>query len=163
MTTAASAALAGLRTKLSFAAKGPAVVDDPLLAAWTGPHGGFPRFDKIKVANIKPSLMKAMELNRAEIAAIASAKEPATFANTIAVLENSGRELTRGGNLFNVYRSTMSDKAVQALELELAPIYAAFQDEIVQNEQLFARVKAVYDGRASAKLTPEQLRLVEVI
>ncbi|HET9621654.1 MAG TPA: M3 family metallopeptidase [Kofleriaceae bacterium] len=138
------------------------MTDDPMLAPWTGPHGGFPRFDKIKVESFKPSLMKAMDLNRAEIAAITAVKEPATFANTIAAYQDAGRPLARVGGLFNIYSSTLKDKQVQALELELAPIFAAFGDEIIQNEALFARIKAVYDGRASAKLTPEQVRLVEV-
>ena len=57
----------------------------------------------------------------------------------------------------------MNDKAMQAIEKEMAPILAAFADEIIQNEALFARIKAVYDApREAAKLTPEQLRLVEV-
>jgi peptidyl-dipeptidase Dcp len=161
-TAAAGAALAAFRPLLSFA-KGSAVTDDPLLAPWTGPHGGFPPFDKIKVADFKPSLVKAMDLYRAELAAIASAKEPASFENTIAALEDAGRPFNRASNVFNVYRSTMADKTVQQLETELAPMYAAFQDEITQNEAVFARVKAVHDGRNTAKLTPEQLRLVEVV
>ncbi|HSR98051.1 MAG TPA: hypothetical protein VLM79_13415, partial [Kofleriaceae bacterium] len=90
-----------------------AATDDPLLAPWTGPHGGFPRFDKIKVPAIKPALLKGMDLHRAEIAAIASSAEPATFENTIAALEAAGQPLTRAGNLFNVYRSTMSSKPMQ--------------------------------------------------
>jgi len=161
-TTAASAVLAAFRNTLSFA-KGSAVTDDPLLAPWTGPHGGFPRFDKFKVAELKPSLLKAMELNRAEIAEIASAKAPATFANTIAALESSGRPLNRASAVFGVYRSTMNDEVMQQIESEMSPLFAAFQDEITQNAALFARIKAVYDGRASAKLPPEQLRLVETV
>ena len=162
VTTAASATLAAFRTKLSFA-KGSAVSDDPLLAPWTGPHGGFPRFDRFKVADFKPSLLKAMDRNRAELAAIAGAKEPPTFANTIVALENAGRPFNRATSAFGVYRSTMNDKTMQGIETEMAPLYAAFQDEITQNEPLFARVKAVYDSRAAAKLDPEQLRLVEVV
>ncbi len=162
VTTAASATLAAFRNQLSFA-KGSAVSEHPLLAPWTGPHGGFPRFDKLKVAEFKPALLKAMDMSRADVAAIAAAKEPATFENTIAALEDAGRPLNRGSSIFNVYRSTMADKTMQALEMELAPLYAAYQDEITQNEALFARIKAVYDGRATAKLTPEQLRLVEVV
>jgi len=161
-TTAATAVLAAFRNKLSFA-KGADVTDDPFLAPWTGPHGGFPRFDKFKPTEIKPALMKGMDLNRAEIAAIATAKEPATFENTIAALEDVGRPLGRAGSVFNVYRSTMNDKAMQQIEQDMAPILAAFQDEITQNEQLFARVKAVYDARQTSKLTPEQLRLIEVV
>ena len=40
---------------------------------------------------------------------------------------------------------------------------AAFRDEIVQNEELFARLKAVYAARADANLSPEQQRLAEVV
>ncbi|HEX4418628.1 MAG TPA: M3 family metallopeptidase [Kofleriaceae bacterium] len=161
-TTAATAVLVAFRNQLSFA-KGNAVTDDPLLAPWTGPHGGFPPFDKVKVESFKPSLMKAMDLNRAEIAAIAATKEPATFANTIAALEGAGRPFNRATSVFNIYSSTLKDKTMQQLEIELSPVFAALRDEITQNEALFARVKAVYDGRASAKLSPEQLRLVEVV
>jgi len=160
--TAAAAALAALRHKLSFA-KGRTVTEDPLLAPWTGPHGGFPRFDKIKVADMKPALMAAMTLYRGEIAAIATARPAATFQNTIAALDDAGRPFTRVMSVFGVYRSTMNDPTMRKLETEMAPVLAAFQDEITQNAALFARVKAVHDGRAAAKLTPEQLRLVEVV
>ncbi len=159
--TAAAVVLAALRRHLSFA-KGTAVTDDPLLAPWIGPHGGFPAFDKVKVESFKPAMLKAMDLSRAELAAIAGAKEPATFANTIAAMESVGLPFNRVSRIFDVYASTMKDKSVQALEVELSPLLAAFQDELIQNGALFARIKAVYDGRASAKLTPEQLRLVEV-
>src|SRR5439155_20534729 len=71
--------------------------------------------------------------------------------------------VTRAGNLFNVYRSTMNSKPMQKIEQDMAPILAAYADEVIQNEALFARIKAVYDGRAAAKLSPEQLRLVEVV
>jgi peptidyl-dipeptidase Dcp len=161
-TAASAAVLIAFRNKLSFA-KGAGVTDDPLLAPWTGPHGGFPRFDKIKIAAIKPALMKGMDLQRAEILAIASSKDPATFDNTIAALENAGRPFIRANNLFNVYRSTMNDKAMQKIEQDLAPVLAAFFDEIVQNDALFSRIKMVHEGRKAANLSAEQLRLVEVV
>src|ERR1043166_2001494 len=161
-TAAATAVLATCRRALSFA-KGAAVTDDPLLAPWTGPHGGFPRFDKIKVADFKPALARAMDITRGEIAAIASAKAPPTFANTVAALDNTGRSLTRVTNIFNIYSSTMADSDVRQIEQEIAPTLAASFDDITQTEPLFARVKAVYDARATAKLTPEQTRLVEVV
>jgi peptidyl-dipeptidase Dcp len=52
---------------------------------------------------------------------------------------------------------------MQAVETEMAPLLSAFDDEIVQNKALFARLKAVYDARAKAKLSPEQQRLVDVV
>jgi peptidyl-dipeptidase Dcp len=139
------------------------VTADPLLSPWTGPHGGFPRFDKIKPTDLKPALMKAMDLMRAEIASLVGAKDAPTFANTIAAMEEGGKPFGRASSVFGVFRSTMNDKPMQALEAEMAPVLAAFSDEIVQNPQLFARVKAVYDGRQAAKLDPDQLRLVETV
>jgi peptidyl-dipeptidase Dcp len=161
-TAAATAALATLRNR-RWLAEGSTMTDDPLLAPWTGPHGGFPRFDLIKVDQFKPALMKAMDLARAEFAAIANAPAPATFDNTIAALESCAGAFTRVTRIFNIYRSTMSDPAMQALETEMAPVLSAFQDELTQNEAMFTRIKAVFDGRHAAKLSPEQLRLVEVV
>src|ERR1051325_10312536 len=114
--TAATAVLAAIHRLLSprwSFAKGTAVTDDPMLAPWTGPHGGFPRFDKFKPTDVKPALMKGMDLFRAEIAEISAAKDHATFENTIVALEDAGRPFGRVASVFNVYRSTMNDKAMQ--------------------------------------------------
>lgn len=135
----------------------------PLLQPWTGDHGGFPRFDGLDAASLEAALQEGMALARAEISAIASSSEPATFANTIAALEDSGRAFGRAGTLFGIYRSTMSDKAMQALEEKMAPLLAAFSDEVVQNPQLFARIRAVHDARDRAGLDADQRRLVEVV
>jgi peptidyl-dipeptidase Dcp len=163
LTTASAAGLVAFPRTSLFAKGAPAVTADPLLSPWTGPHGGFPRFDKIKPTDLKPALMKAMDLMRAEIASLVGAKDAPTFANTIAAMEEGGKPFGRASSVFGVFRSTMNDKPMQALEAEMAPVLAAFNDEIVQNPQLFARIKAVYDGRQSAKLDPDQLRLVETI
>ncbi len=133
---------------------------DPLLAPWTGAHGGVPPFDKIKPGDWKPAFEKAMAANKAEIAAIGATAGAATFANTIAALDDSARPLNRCGALFGVYTSTMADKPMQALESEMAPILSAFSDEILQDEKLFARIEAVH--KAADKLDPEQRRLTEV-
>jgi peptidyl-dipeptidase Dcp len=157
-------AIATIASSSLSLAKGDAdQMTDPMLAPFAGPYGGVPAFDKVKTADFKPAIAKAMDAFRKEITAITDVKEPATFDNTIAALEDAGRALTRGTNFFGIYVSTMNDKAMQEVEKELAPVLAAFADEITQNEALFARVKAVYNARQSAKLTPEQTRLVEVV
>jgi peptidyl-dipeptidase Dcp len=142
---------------------GPALDTEPLLAPWTGAHGGFPRFDRVKVDAFKPAMLKAMDLNRAEIAAISGNTAAPTFENTFAALDDSGRAFRRATRIFGVYTATLNDKRTQAIEAEMAPLLSAFGDEIVQNEALFARLKAVYDARSTAALSPEQLRLVEVV
>jgi peptidyl-dipeptidase Dcp len=139
------------------------MTDDALLAPWTGPHGGFPRFDRVQVADFQPSLLAAMDLHRAEIAAIAESAEPPAFDNTIAALELAGQPLRRASAVFGVYTSTMSSAEVRQLEQDMAPVLAAFSDEIIQNAALFARIQAVHAGRHAAGLTAEQIRLVEVV
>ena len=136
---------------------------NPLLAPWTGPHQGAPAFDKVAVADFKPALIEAMAENRAEMAAIAGDPAPANFGNTLAALENAGRTLDRVVALYGVWTSTLNDKTMQGVEQEMAPALAAFSDEVVQNAALYARVKAVYDGRETAGLSPEQKRLAEVV
>jgi peptidyl-dipeptidase Dcp len=134
----------------------------PLLAPWSGPHGGVPAFDKVKVADFKPGLEAAMTENLAEIAAIANNPKPATFDNTIVALERSGGTLDRVQAEYGVWKTTLNDKAFGAVETEMAPKMAAFSDQISQNAALFKRLEAVYNDPATKKLTPEQQRLVEV-
>jgi peptidyl-dipeptidase Dcp len=136
-----------------------APVLNPLLPRWTGPHGGLPPFDKVKVEQFKPALETAMAEQLAEIDKIARDPAAPTFENTIAAMERSGRTLDRVSNVYGVFSSTMSSPEFQVVEREMEPKLAAFGDQIVQNEALFKRIAAVYDTRDKANLTPEQKRL----
>src|SRR5207245_1190081 len=75
-------------------------VSNPLLAAWTGPYGGVPPFDKVKVEQFEPGLEASMAEALAEIDTIAGDPAPPTFDNTIAALERTGRTLDRVSNIF---------------------------------------------------------------
>jgi peptidyl-dipeptidase Dcp len=134
----------------------------PLLTKWGGPYGGIPPFGTVKAGDIKPGLLKGMELLRTEIKLIATNKAAPTFENSIASFEDSGRPFGRAQTFFGVYTSTMNDKAMRVVEAHMSPILAAFDDEITQNEPLFKRIQAVYEARATSGLTAEQQRLVEV-
>jgi peptidyl-dipeptidase Dcp len=136
---------------------------DQLLAPWTGPHGGLPPFDKVRVEAFGPALRAGMEMQRAEIAAIARNPASPTFENTIVALEEAGRPLERVRSVFGTYVRTMNVGPMRALETEMSPVLAAFGDEIVQNGTLFARIKAAYDARETAGLTSEQQRLTTVV
>ncbi len=145
---------------VALLATAPATPDNPLLRPWTGPYGGVPPFDQVKVEQFQPAIEAAMAEALAEIDAIANNPEPPTFENTIVAKEKTGRALDRVMAVFGVYGSTMSTPEFQAVELEVSPKLAAFGDRIIQNEKLFARIAAVYAGRDEAALTPEQNRLV---
>lgn len=145
---------------VALLATAPATPDNPLLRPWTGPYGGVPPFDQVKVEQFQPAIEAAMAEALAEIDAIANDPAPPTFENTIVAKEKTGRTLDRVMAVFGVYGSTMSTPEFQAVELEVSPKLAAFGDRIIQNEKLFARIAAVYAGRDEAALTPEQNRLV---
>ncbi len=132
---------------------------NPLLAPWTGPHGGVPPFAAVKVEHFKPALEAGMAAQLAAIGKITAEAAPPTFENTIAAMERSGRTLDRVGRLYGVWASTLSTPDFQAVETEMAPKLAAFSDQITQNPKLFARIAAVYEAREKSGLTPEQQRV----
>jgi peptidyl-dipeptidase Dcp len=140
-----------------------AVASNPLLAPWTGPYGGVPALDQVKVTDFKPAIEAAMAEQLAEIGRITAQKGKPSFENTILAMEDSGRTLKRVMTLFGIWSSTMADDAFQAVEEEMAPKLAAFDDGIVQNGALFARIRSVYESPKFKKLTPEQQRLTWVV
>ncbi len=133
---------------------------NPLLDEWSGPFGGVPPLDVARVEHFQPALEAAMAEELAEVDAIANDPAKPTFENTIAALERAGRRFGRVQTVYDIFSSTKSDDAFQAVENVMAPRIAEMADRIVQNEKLFARIAAVYEARRSSNLTPEQERLV---
>ena len=132
---------------------------NPLLEPWTGPYGGVPPFDRVKVEHFEPALAAAMQENLDEIERIAADPQPPTFENTIAAQERAGRTMNQVGAVYSVWGGNMSTPEFQAVEREMAPRLAGFSDRIMQNAALFRRIEAVYNSPDRAKLTPEQQRL----
>ena len=137
-----------------------AAIANPLLQPWTGPYGGVPAFDKVKVSDFEPALNAAMAMELKEIDAITSNRAAPTFENTIVAMEKAGKPITRFATYYNVWQSTMNSPDFQAVDTRLSPVIAGFQDKITQNAALFRRIDAVYNSPAKAKLSPEQQRLV---
>ncbi|MDP1631083.1 MAG: M3 family metallopeptidase [Caulobacter sp.] len=140
----------------------PVASTNPLTRSWTGPYDGVPAFDKVAVADFKPALEEGFARNLAEIDAIAANPAPATFENTIAAMEDAGRTLGDVGTYYGIWSSNLSTPAMQDVEQEMDPKFAAFGDKITQNEALFARIEAVYNSPEKATLTAEQQRLTWV-
>ena len=46
--------------------------------------------------------------------------------------------------IYGIWSVNLTTPEFQAVETEMAPKLAAFDDEIVQNAKLFARIEAVY-------------------
>ena len=135
---------------------------NPMLKPWEGAYQGIPAFDRVEVADVKPAMLKAMELSLEEMEAIASNSEPPTFENTIEEMERSGAPLDRAFAYYGVFSSNLSSPEFREVQSELAPLFSEFQSKITQNEALFQRVKTIYKNSKDEPLPSDQQRVVEL-
>ncbi len=140
-----------------------AMESNVLLKEWTGPYGGVPAFDQMKVEDVKSAMIRGMELNLKEIEAIADNKEAPTFENTIVEMERSGEALDRGFTYYGIFSSNMSSPEFREVQRELAPMFSEFRSKITQNEKLFKRVKALYDSSQVHPHDDDQQRVLELV
>lgn len=131
-----------------------------LLAEWTGPFQGVPAFDKVSLDGLIPALEEGMRLNLLEVEAIANNEAAPTFENTIVELEKAGGVLDRIFRYYGIWSANMSSPEFRKIQGEMAPKLSAFFSKISQNEKLFARVSAIYNGEEMKSLRADQQRVV---
>jgi peptidyl-dipeptidase Dcp len=122
-----------------------------------------PPFDKIKDEDFQPAIEAGMAQQQAEIQAIADNPDAPTFDNTFVAMEKSGQLFDRVMAAFNGVTGANTNPTLQKVKTIEAPKLAAHLDFIYLNTKLFARVAAIYEQRATLKLDPESLRLVEYL
>lgn len=136
--------------------------DNPLLQEWTGPYGGLPAFDSMKLEYLKEALVVGMKMHLAEIDAIANTTDKPTFDNTIAAMEKVGNALSRVFSYYGIWSSNLSSPEFREIQNEMAPKISEYNSKIIQNEKLFARIKAVYDAAQKNPLPADQQRVVQI-
>ncbi len=117
-------------------------------------------FSKIENSHFLPAITNLIEETRAEIDAITSNNEEATFQNTIEALENTGEKLDRVTSIFFNLNSAETNDEIQKIAQEISPMLTEFSNDTILNETLFERIKAVYKQRDSLKLSEEQKMLL---
>lgn len=122
---------------------------------------GTTDFSKVKTSDFKPALLEGMRQQLEEIKIIATNTEAPTFENTLVELEKSGQLLGRVSSSFNVLTGTETNDELQAVEEELSPKFAAHNDAIYLNTQLYNRVKTLYTQKEQLNLDTESNRLLE--
>ena len=140
---------------------GPEATANPFFEDWTALPFQAPPFERIKTEDFQPAFARGMSDHSAEIVAIATNAEPATFANTIEAMELSGAILNRVSSVFFNLTGSNTNEALQAIELDVAPKLARHNSEIYLNQALFARIDTLYQSRVSLGLAADQLRLLE--
>src|SRR5689334_1007762 len=141
-------------------APGSGMPENPFFESWTTPFG-IPPFDRIQAYHFPPAFDCGMQEQIAEIAVIAGAAAPPSFADTIEALERSGRLLERVSRVFFNLEASNTDDAIEAIARDYAPRLAQHQIRIALDPALFARIADLHAHRTSLGLDPDQLRLIE--
>ncbi len=136
---------------------------NPLLAEWTGPHGGVPAFDRMDLSQLEAGMLQGMDEHLAELDAIANTPEPPTFENTIVAMERSGKAIDRVRTYYNIWSANLSSPEFREIELRLVPKVSDYRSKITQNTKLFARIKQVHESEETAKRSPAEQRLVQLV
>lgn len=133
---------------------------NPLLAPWITPFEA-PPFGEIKPEHFAPAFEIAFNAHNAEIDAIAGNADEPNFANTIEAMERAGDTLDRVAAVFWNLTGSNTNDALQALEREWSPKFAAHSTGITTNTALFKRIDTLFAGKETLGLGAEQLRLLE--
>lgn len=133
---------------------------NPFFEDWTAPFSA-PPLDKIAPEHFVPAYDRALAEHSAEVAAIAANHAPPSFDNTVLALEKSGKLLTRVEGVFGNLTSSVTNEALQAIELEMAPRLSVHWSAILMHPVLFARLDALYQKRAGLGLDAESLKVLE--
>ncbi|HEX4401940.1 MAG TPA: M3 family metallopeptidase [Galbitalea sp.] len=122
---------------------------------------GLPPFAAIADDDYRPAFDRGLEEHLAEITAVADDSDPATFENTMILLERGGQLLERVSHVFFNKSSADSNDFTNALEEEMAPLLAAHSDAIRLNPRLYDRIKSLYERRSALGLDAESVYLIE--
>ena len=120
-----------------------------------------PPFSRISTPMYREAILEEIEKTKKEIQAIADNPEPSDFHNTIEALEFSGEQLEVITSIFFNLNNAETNKEMQQLAQEISPALSEFANDIRLNENLFKRVKAVYETRNDLDLSPEQSMLLD--
>lgn len=131
-----------------------------LVEKFNTPYESIP-FENIKQEDFKPAIEQAIEDAKNEINEIVQNTDPPNFVNTIVALENVGKKLTIISSTFFNLNSAETNDYLQNLAEEISPMLTEYANDIILNEQLFEKIKIVYDTTLKSKLSQEEVRLLD--
>jgi peptidyl-dipeptidase Dcp len=133
---------------------------NPFLVPYTTVYG-IPPFEEITTADFLPAIKAGIEEQKQNIYNIVRVRSTPDFDNTILPLENISPILDRVSGVFYHYSEAMTSDELDAVADEATPLLNEAANSIYLNDQLFQRIKQVYDNRDKLKLTAVQKRVVE--
>lgn len=153
----AAAALLLAASPMAMAQSAP---DNPFLKPYDTPYG-IPPFERITTAHFLPAIKAGIAEQNENILNITRNRATPDFDNTIMPLENLSPILDRVAGVFFHYNEAMNTDEFAAVADEAIPLLNKASNDLYLNDDLFQRIKQVYDTRDARRLTPVQKRLVE--
>ncbi len=135
------------------------MADNPFFNDYKTPFE-MPPFKAIKMKHYKPAFEEGMKAHLADIDRIIQNQEKPSFANTIEMMERSGKLLNKVSRVYYNIKGAHTNPELQALEREMSPILSAHFDKISLNEKLFARINQLWQQRDSLGLDGVQQKLL---
>jgi peptidyl-dipeptidase Dcp len=133
--------------------------DNPFFKEWETPHQ-TPPFGEIQAEHFLPAYEEGIRLQNLEFDAIVNNQENPTFDNTISAIEKSGQLLTKVNKVFSSLNGTDTDDEMQKIAEQNTAMLSKHIDDFYLNEELFKRIKVLYDQKESLNLTTEQSRVL---
>lgn len=121
---------------------------------------GAPPFDKIKVDDFIPAFDHGIAEAKKNIEKIKSESNP-SFENIIEAMESSSEALDTVSRIYGNFSGVMMDDKLDAISEDVSAKLSAFGSDISLDEELFKKVKAVYDKRNQLNLDGDQKLLLE--
>ena len=135
-------------------------MENPLLTESTSPFGA-PQFDKIKNEHYLPAFEQGIAEAKAEIDAIVANQEEPTFENTIEAMEYAGQTLNKVASVFYALMEANTNDTMQQIAEQISPMLTEYSMYVSLNNDLFQRVKAVYEKKDELGLDTDQMTLLE--
>ena len=133
---------------------------NPLLVESTAPFGA-PQFDKIENEHYLPAFEAGIAEAKAEIDAIVANEEEPTFENTIEAMEYAGQTLNKVASIFYALMEANTNETMQEIAEQISPMLTEYSMYVSLNNDLFQRVKAVYEKKDELGLAQDQMKLLE--
>ena len=133
---------------------------NPLLHVSDAPFQAIP-FDKISTDDYENAILEGIRLHNEELDKIANATDAPKFENTVAPLDRSGRLLNEAVLALGNLDAALGDTVLMNIMTKMTPIISEHSTNILLNENLWKRVKHVYENESErADLSPEARRLI---
>lgn len=134
--------------------------DNPLLKPYPTKYE-IPTYSEITIEDFIPAIKAGIEEQDRNVERIIRQRSVPDFDNTILPLENVCPILERTASVFYHYQSALATPEFTKMADEAIPLLNEASNRINLNQQLFDRIKDLYDHRDERVKDPVQRRLVE--